>query len=147
MRERLKMIAELPELNVLMFSVLLNLPWELWQIPFFGGMADVPHWKGVLECTRATAGDAVISLVCYSIVSALWKERRWIARTTQAPIATFVAAGLVITAVSELFSVRLLGRWSYSALMPEVGGVGVLPFLQWLLIPPALICLVRRQLR
>jgi hypothetical protein len=147
MGERLKKIPELPELNVLIFSALLNFPWELWQIPFFRGMADVPHWRGVFECTRAAAGDAVISLVCYSIVCVLYEDRRWFTRTTRAQIATFVTAGVLITAVSELLSVRVFGRWAYSALMPEIGGIGLLPLLQWLLIPPAVICLVRRQLR
>ena len=147
MRERLKTIAELPELNVLVFSALLNLPWELWQIAFFGGMANVPHWKGVLECTRATGGDAVISLASYAMVSMLWRERPWIVRPKKLQVATFVMAGLVITGVSELLSVRVFNRWSYSNLMPEIGGIGLLPLLQWLLIPLALIWLTQRQLR
>ncbi len=42
-----------PEFNVLVFSYLLNLAWEVWQVPFFQGMADQPHWEGVKACTQA----------------------------------------------------------------------------------------------
>jgi hypothetical protein len=33
----------IPEFNVMIFSFLLNLAWEVWQVPFFRGMADQPH--------------------------------------------------------------------------------------------------------
>jgi hypothetical protein len=51
-----------PEPNVLLFGFLLNLPWELLQIPFFAGMSSATHWDGVIQCMRAAAGDAAILL-------------------------------------------------------------------------------------
>jgi hypothetical protein len=55
-------LAGTPEFNVMIFSFLLNLAWEVWQVPFFRGMADEPHWLGVKACTQATFGDAGIAL-------------------------------------------------------------------------------------
>ena len=54
-----------PELNVVVFSFPLNLVWEIWQMPFFRGMADQPHWEGVKACTLATFGDAGIAVAAF----------------------------------------------------------------------------------
>lgn len=45
-----------PEPNLLLFGFLLNLPWELLQIPFFAGMSSLAHWDGVIQCTSVAAG-------------------------------------------------------------------------------------------
>jgi len=37
-------LAGTPEFNVMIFSFLLNLAWEVWQVPFFRGMADATGW-------------------------------------------------------------------------------------------------------
>lgn len=49
------------------------------------------------------------------------------------------------TTFSEITNVRVKGTWGYTELMPivpivEIGGT---PFLQWLLIPPILLALMR----
>jgi hypothetical protein len=67
-----------PEANVLIFSLLLNLPWEFWQTPFFRDMTSVSHGQGVWVCTQAALGDAFMSLVAFWIVSAIAKTRRWV---------------------------------------------------------------------
>lgn len=54
-----------PEFNIPVFSFLLNLAWEYWQVPFFRGMADQPHWLGVKACSLATLGDAGIALAAF----------------------------------------------------------------------------------
>ena len=66
-----------PEFNILVFSFLLNLVWEYWQVPFFRGMADQPHWLGVKACTLATLGDAGIALGAFWVTAIFAKDRRW----------------------------------------------------------------------
>lgn len=65
MPRRLQALTWTPEFNVALFAFLLNLPWELWQVPLFEHMPLAPHWEAVKTCSRAAAGDAVIALVAY----------------------------------------------------------------------------------
>lgn len=142
-------LTYLPEFNIAVFAVLLNFPWEFLQVPFFSGMPAAEHWDGVVTCTRATLGDAVIMLVAYECVS-LRAGRYWLLRPTWSRVGSFVAAGLVITVVIEKLAVSGLwmGGWSYAERMVIVPllGVGLTPVLQWLLLPPLAIWFSRRQL-
>ena len=131
-----------------MFSLLLNLPWEFWQSPFFAGLAEGPHWNGVVLCTRAALGDAFISLLAYWVVCATVGTRQWVMRPTRVQVALFVGVGLAVTVLLEVFATRVFDRWSYSDAMTVVPGtgIGLVPFVQWLLLPPVVLWFVRRQL-
>ena len=39
----LRGVLQTPELNIVIFSFLLNFVWEIWQAPFFVGMPDGSH--------------------------------------------------------------------------------------------------------
>jgi hypothetical protein len=54
-----------------------------------------------------------------------------------------MAFGLAWTAQSEWVNVHVRGTWAYDGSMPLVAGVGVKPLLQWLLLPPVALRLVR----
>lgn len=138
-----------PEPNLLLFGFLLNLPWELLQIPFFSGMSSVTHWDGVIQCTRAAAGDALISLAAYWVVAGLWRSRNWIVQPALRPSVTFIAVGIAVTVAFEWWATQQAGRWTYAESMPRIPWLqtGLLPLLQWLLIPPILLWMVRRQIR
>lgn len=141
-------IASLPELNVAIFSFLLNFVWEMWQIPFFTAMPSAPHWVGVAACTQATLGDTAISLVAFWCVAALARSRGWITDPSRRHVVVFVAVGVAITIILEALATGPLGRWGYTPLMPTlpVLGTGVIPLVQWILLPPLTIWFVRRQL-
>ena len=140
-----------PEINVLLFALLLNFPWEILQAPLFKGMTEGSHWEAVKVCTRATFGDAVIMLVAYSIVAAGSRNRLWLRKPRWLEMTAFITAGLVITMVIEYLATRTdfwAGTWEYSASMPTLPllGTGLMPVLQWILIPPLVAWFVRRQL-
>jgi hypothetical protein len=141
-------IVDIPELNVAIFSFLLNFIWEMWQIPFFLAMPSGTHSVGVVACTQATFGDAAISLVAFWSIAALARSRRWILQPSPSQIGSFVVVGVVITIAFEALAARFLERWSYSPLMPTLPilGTGLVPLLQWILLPPLIIWFVRRQL-
>ncbi len=141
-------ILSLPELNVAIFSFLLNFVWEMWQIPFFAATSSDPHWEGVVACTQATFGDAVISLVAFGCVAALARSRLWILDSRPSQVVGFVAVGVVITIILEALATGPLERWSYTSSMPTlpVLGTGLLPLLQWIVLPPLTLWFVRRQL-
>lgn len=146
-REAGPRILAVPELNVAIFAFLLNNPWELLQVPFFDGMAIAPHWDAVQFCTRATLGDAGIALLGFWAVAAV-RSRAWILRPTRAEVIAFTAVGVTITLAFEWLAIDVLGRWTYAASMPTLPllGTGILPLLQWMVLPPLIIWFVRRQL-
>ena len=137
-----------PEAYVVAFGFLLNYPWEMFQTPFFAGMAEMRHWDAVVECTRATAGDVGLLLVAFWITAAAQRSRAWIVLPRPPAIVTFVAVGLVATAGLEWVATGTWGRWQYALHMPTLPGIGtgLLPLLQWTVLPPILIWIVRRQL-
>jgi len=153
-RERSKLmqaqsgIVGLPELNVAVFSFLLNFVWEMWQIPFFAAIPSEQHWVGVAACTQASFGDAAISLVAFWCVAALARSRWWIINASPFQVVGFVAVGVVITIIFEALATGPFGRWSYAPSMPTlpVLGTGIVPLLQWILLPPLTVWFVRRQL-
>jgi hypothetical protein len=78
-------------------------------------------------------------------VALLNRNRRWIEDHILLNGVLFTLAGLGYTIYSEIANVRIKGTWGYTDLMPivpvvEIGGT---PFLQWLLIPPVLLGLMR----
>ena len=147
----LKALTWLPEFNVLLFALLLNYPWEFIQAPLFEGMAERPHWEAVTACTQAALGDAVIMLIAYWGVAALGRGRAWIAAPGWRDVLLFSSIGVGITVVIEWLALRgaWLAGWTYSALMPVIPvlGVGLVPVLQWVVLPPLVVALVARQLR
>ncbi len=137
-----------PEFNVLVFSYLINLAWEVWQVPFFRGMADQPHWLGVKACTQATFGDAGIALAAFWVTAYFAKTRSWIVTPNRSDFAIFIGVGLVVTIAFETLATGVLDRWTYSDVMPRMPilGTGLVPMIQWLVIPPLVVWFVRRQI-
>lgn len=141
-------ILSAPEVFVVLFSLLLNLPWEMWQVPFYAGMAEGRHWDGVRVCTLASLGDAVISLMAFVAV-AFWAEsRHWLIAPRKRELALYVGLGVAATVALEALATGVLDRWNYGDRMPRVPGLGtgVLPVLQWLLLPLPILWLARNQL-
>lgn len=145
---RARGILDAPETNVAVFAFLLNLAWELAQVPLFIGMPTAEHWSALLVCGRATLGDVVIALIGFWIVAVCTGTRSWILRPSTWRVAGFVAVGALITIVMEWLATQMLGRWAYADAMPvlPVVRVGLSPLLQWIVLPPLVVWFVRRQL-
>jgi hypothetical protein len=145
---RLEGMADVPELNVALFAWLLSYPWEFWQVPFYQGIPTVPHWEAIKSCTGAVLGDAAIAVGAFWVAAVVARSRGWILRPTRRDLSVFVLAGVATTAVLEWHATRVAGRWAYAASMPMVPGVGIglLPVLQWIVVPLVVVWFVRRQL-
>lgn len=148
---RAEALTWLPEFNVLLFAFLLNLPWEFIQVPLFEGMTTKPHWEAVKGCTRAALGDAAIMLVAYWGVAAMCEGRCWITKPIQRTLWTLLSICVCIAIAIEWLALRghWLATWRYSATMPVIPGlnVGLVPVLQWVVLPPLVTWLTERQLR
>lgn len=150
--KRLGSALRWPEFALAGFAFLLNFPWEIIQSPLFAGMASMPHRDAVQYCTRAAVGDVGIMVIAFWIAAAAsGRGRGWLLQSGRRPIAIFVITGVMISIGIELLATsgRWLEGWTYSADMPVVWGVnvGLVPVLQWIILPPAAALLTRRQLR
>lgn len=135
-----------PETRLIMLGLPLELLWETAQFPLY----DVWHqndWGYILYgLAHCTMGDSLILLVAYEIV-ALWRRRRdWFLDNVASGGALFTLLGAGYTVYSEVMNVRIKGTWGYTDLMPVVPilDIGGMPLLQWLLIPPILLWLMRQ---
>jgi hypothetical protein len=143
----MKRLAMLPELNVAFFSFLLNFAWEVLQTPFYvdrSAEINTIIWYR-LHCTF---GDVLITLGCFWLVALVFKKRTWFLNLTWKKLFLFVVFGVSYTLFSEITNVRLVESWGYSGLMPMIPGLGVgmMPLLQWIVVPILLFLIVRRQL-
>ena len=150
--KRRSSLARTPEIVLGGFAFLLSFPWEMIQSPLFEGMVDMPHWDGVKYCTRAAFGDTAIMLVAFWVVAAATgRGRSWLTQSGRMPVVAIVLVGVVIAVVIEALATsgRWLEGWTYSVHMPMVPGtnIGLVPILQWIILPPMAVLLARRQLR
>lgn len=134
------------EFLLVIYAFLVNLVWEMLQMPLFTYPATVTWWQASLECVQAAAGDALMLLVSFWLVALLWRDRRWILQPSAGALSLFLIPGLVMTVVFEALATGVWGRWAYADTMPvlPVTGTGVVPLLQWVLLPLLIVWLVRR---
>lgn len=136
---------KIPEIQLVMLSFPLQLLWEIAQFPLYTVWHE-GEWSYILYgLVHCTLGDLLILLGIFWIVSVLNRSRRWVFSPSLPNIVLFTTLGLGYTIYSEIVNTRIKGTWGYTELMPivpviEIGGM---PFLQWLLIPPVLIWLMR----
>ena len=131
-----------------MFAFLLNYPWEFLQTPFYQGMGSVPHWVAVKACSLASLFDAGLTLLAFLTASLIAGGTRWFWHPETRNLAWFVGVGLACTIALEWIGQEM--QWSqYSDLMPIVPimGVGLVPIIQWLLLPPMVLKIARHQAR
>jgi len=136
---------ETPEFLLLILSIPLQLLWEIAQFPLYTVWHE-GEWSFILYgLVHCTLGDLLILLSVYWLVSLLNRSRYWSFSPSMPNIVLFTVLGLAYTIFSEILNTRIKGTWGYTELMPivpviEIGGM---PFLQWLLIPPVLIWLMK----
>jgi hypothetical protein len=127
------------------FGLLLHGNWEWLQTPFYddGGVSvNTVVWYR-FHCTVV---DVAILLGCAMVVSLVARGTGWLRRPGAGHLAVLSLLGMAYTALSEQINVGLVGGWAYSHLMPLIPGtaIGVVPVLQWLVVPPAAAWLVSR---
>lgn len=137
-----------PEANVAAFAFLLNFPWEAWHIQLYRSLETLSYREAVTFVTVASVGDAALAVIAFWAVAAATRSRIWILEPTPKRIAGFVGVGLGITIAWEWLATRVLDWWQYADTMPILPllGTGVSPVLQWVLLPPLVVWLVRRHL-
>lgn len=115
-------------------------------MPFYEGLKTLDYMSVVRTCTQASLGDGVISVLAYWSAVLIARSRNWIHEIAIAPAVTYMATGLVITIFMEWLATEILDRWQYALNMPVLPlvGTGLMPILQWLILPPLILCVVRQ---
>ena len=134
--------------SLFFFGFLLNFVWEVTQAPLYAltglGTRDLVPFIAIRWWV--SFGDAFTIFVAYLVISAIFRNERWIAKKIVAPWAVFLLGLMVWQAGIEYFSVYIWHRWAYGILMPTILGIGISPLLQMLIVPPIAIFLSRKYL-
>ena len=135
----------IPELQLIMFGLPLQLLWEIAQFPLYTVWHE-GDWSYILYgLAHCTLGDLLILLAAYWVVALLNRSRYWYRSNILVNGFLFTLLGLGYTIYSEILNVSIKGNWDYTELMPiiPVIQIGGMPFMQWVLVPPVLLWLMR----
>ena len=131
----------------LLLAAALNLAWEIAQLPLYTIFHEGRPGQIAFAVAHCTAGDVLIALACYVVASAVTRDLAWPWHRPGSGIAVAILAGVAYTVFSEWLNVSVRGSWAYAQSMPLIWGIGVVPLLQWLVVPGATLGLVRRGMR
>ena len=140
--------SQTPELGIFFLSFFLNFFWEVMQTYFYT-MRDSPFSAMLYGWIHCTLGDVIITIGSFWLISILSRNRRWFLVLGRVNFTGFIMVGILYLILSETLNVSIWKSWSYNKLMPVIPyiKVGLTPFLQWIIVPPAVILLVRHHLQ
>ncbi len=121
----------------------LHFAWEMLQGGLFETMTRLPFWIATAWCARAAVWDVVISIASYAAAAVVSRDVMWPRRLRAVPVAIYLATGIAITIAIEQWALDA-GRWKYAPEMPVIGGIGLSPLLQWIVVPVGIVAVVRR---
>lgn len=138
-----------PEAHIAGITLLLNLPWEFAQMPFYRCAETLSRREAAAFCAIATAGDALLTVAAHHAVARASGSRHWVLDPSARQAAAFIGTGLALTVVFEWLATDVLERWQYADRMPRlpIFRTGLAPVLQWTLLPPLILALSIRSLR
>ena len=131
-------------LLIFIVAVTLNYLWEVAQAPLYLGFED---WNSVWwHCFVAALGDGILVWLIFVVGWISFRRFDWYAHSNHRALAVMLAAGLFIGISIELVALKMLGRWAYTVDMPLLPGLGVglVPVLQMLLLPPVIFRIAAR---
>ena len=145
---KLRSIAAARAFRFLATLGLLNLIWEVAQIPFYTIWQDGTWGEIVFAVAHCTVGDVLIG--AFGATGAvLLTGMRWPrdARSYLIFTGCLIGFGLSYTVFSEWLNIVVRKSWAYSSLMPVIPPLdtGLLPVLQWIVVPALASWLNRRH--
>lgn len=124
-------------------TLVLHFGWEMMQAPAFVDFAGTT-WEGTVRCFVASLGDVVLASGAYVLTALAFRRVAWPLRPGGiTPATTWIAVGLIATVALERWALAR-GRWAYGPEMTLVFGIGLLPLLQWIVVPVVTLAVVRR---
>ena len=129
--------------TVFAIAVPISYLWELCQRPLYVGMADAP--ESFWHCFVASLGDGMLTLLIYGVAWLAFRRSEGFARVGAARLGFILFMGFIVGLAVEWIGLRVLHRWAYTMAMPLIDdlGLGWVPVLQMMVIPPVVFGLVR----
>jgi hypothetical protein len=114
-----------------------NLAWEFAHMPLYTLWETGTAGEIVFAAIHCTGGDILIALSALMVALCLAGTSRWPESGFLRVGAMTITVGLVYSVFSEWLNIDVRRAWAYRDLMPiiPVIGVGLSPFLQWIVLP------------
>ncbi len=127
------------------WAVLLNFPWEMGQVVAYTGTPSA-LWQTMQDCGVHSLIDGILVLGIFWVGVLIFGNVNWMHRPGVGGYVWMGTTGFFLSVVIELNAVYRLGKWGYRSIMPLVPGLGVglLPVLQMLVLPPLIFALVSK---
>lgn len=125
-------------------ALMLHLVWEVAHLPLYTLSADGDRLRVALYVLHCTLGDVLIASATFLAPTLIWRRFDWYRTQPLAGGALMIVLAVLYTAASEWFNVYYRASWGYTPSMPTVGGIGVTPLLQWIVVPVLMVIAMRR---
>ena len=114
-----------------------NLAWEFAHMLLYTLWETGTAGEIVFAAIHCTGGDILIALSALMIALCLAGTWRWPESGYLRVAAMTIAVGLFYTVFSEWLNIEVRRAWAYRDVMPiiPVIGVGLSPFMQWIVLP------------
>jgi hypothetical protein len=132
-------------LRLAVVFVALNLVWELLQLPLYTIWWSEPWPRIAFALFHCTLGDLLIGAVAFTFALVIGGQGSPADRPARIRVVVITTAiGTGYTVFSEWLNVEVRQTWAYTEMMPRLPflGTGLMPLLQWLLLPGIAITLV-----
>lgn len=133
-----------------LLAAALHALWEIAQLPLYTLWNEEDRLRLAGYVAHCVAGDVLIATLTFLIVAAALRRLDWPQARPWLGGALLVGLGVGYTILSERYNVYRAGAWAYAEQMPLVqiplvGGIGLAPLLQWLIVPALMVVLARRR--
>ena len=117
-----------------------HLLWEVLQMPFYTMWQEGTWMQISFAIIHCTGGDVLISMSSLTLAIILIGSGQWPDAGFRKIAFLTVLFGVAYLVYSEWLNVNVYQNWSYSQIMPVLVfssiNIGLLPLLQWMIIPP-----------
>ncbi|MEK6844407.1 MAG: hypothetical protein AABX83_03180 [Nanoarchaeota archaeon] len=120
---------------IIIFAFLFNLAWEVSHSLLYKTITDMSASQYVPRILQASAGDIIMILAIFIIISGINKSLSWTINKKKSMILS-VICGTIISIGFELYA-QYTNRFSYNPSMPIIPliNVGLTPILQMIITP------------
>jgi len=135
------------EIKIAVAGYVLSALYELAHAPLFVFVDAPTVWHKIYYPLHCALGDLNPFMISYHVVAFWNRDLFWIKkRYFWAEIVVFTAIAVTYTVLAEIIYVQVKSAWSYKEIMPMVPvlGVGLTPFIQWMVVAPAALYFIHR---
>ncbi len=132
-----------PEARLCIGAFSVELVWELAQSPLYADTYVEPLVTVLWYRIHCAAGDVLILFAAWLAAAAVARSRHWYRHPRLREWSILLVVGLGYTWFSEWRALSVTHAWAYSRHMPTLGGIGLAPLVQWIVLPPLMPRMVR----